>query len=289
MPKMEQKSSSRRFPTLLIATLLGIGGWWLWNSPSLENWRDQIFHYIDNRDIVTLEAHYTPEQIIESHRSEIFGTEKRTLQNTSLKYYPYLLLDIKYPELSKTREGILLWGMHDGEIVLNADTWEKTHGFKDCLECHANRSDFKIIQTLARRQNMVTVEDLQKELKVERDVLDSWVEQAKKKHLVIQKGNFLQLHFENPKMLVFPQTRINQHFVNKPRGDGQKMSRNYSRNQIIEMTKAAFGNDVKIREEQEIFLPVFSLEILNPDGSIKTTEWNALTGLRIIPHYLRPK
>jgi hypothetical protein len=267
--------------------LIGFGGWWIWNSAALDNWKDQLFHYVDNRDILTLEARFLPEQIIQSHQKEILGDDKRTLQNTVLKYYPYLWLEVKYPEASKTREGVLLWGLDDGEIVLQTETWEKSHGFKDCLECQASRSDFRILQSLSRHQGHMTVDELQKEFQVEREVLIHWIEEAKKKHLIVQKGNTLQLHFENPKLFVTPQTKINQHLVTKPRGEGQKVARNYSRNEIIDITKAAFGNDVKIRNEQEIFLPVYSFEVLNPDGSVKVSEWNALTGQRIIPHYLK--
>jgi hypothetical protein len=133
---------------------------------------------------------------------------------------------------------------------------------------------------------MIAIEELQKELQVERDILNAWIDGAKKKHLIVQKGNFLQLHFENPKLLVTPQTRIKQHLVSKPLGDGQKVPRAYSRSQILEMTQAAFGSEFKIRNEQEIFLPVYSLEILNPDGSVQVSEWNALTGKRIVPHYI---
>lgn len=286
MAKKEQQTSSSRFPMIILLVLLCGGGWWAWHSAALANWKDQVLHYIDNRDIVTLEARFLPEQIVESHKQELLGNEKRTLHHITLKYYPYLLLDVKYPEQSKTREGVLLWGLHDGEMVLNTETWQTTHGFKDCLECHATQTDFKILQALARRQGTISLEDLKKELHVERDVLNSWIDEAKNKHLIVQKDNFLQLHFENPKLLVTPQTKINQHLVSKPRGDGLKMARNYSRNQIIEITQAAFGNDFKIRNEQEVFLPVYSMEILNPDGSIKISEWNALTGQRILPHYL---
>jgi hypothetical protein len=286
MAKKEQKNSSRRLPLLIILALFASGGWWVWNSAALANWKDQVFQYVDNRDIVTLEARFLPEQVIEAHRQEIVGNDKRTLQNAVLKYYPYLLLDVKYPDQTKTHEGVLLWGLTNGEIVLNTETWETTHGFRDCLDCQATRADFKILQALARRQGSISIEELQKELHVEREVLNSWIEGSKRKHLIVQKGNLLHLHFENPKIFVTPQTKVKQHLVSKPLGDGEKVTRNYSHSQIIEMTKAAFGSDFKIRNEQEIFLPVYSLEILNPDGSVHISEWNALTGQRIMPHYL---
>lgn len=285
MAKKEQKISSRRFPLLILLLFIAGGGWWAWHSATFANWRDQVLQYVDNRDITTLETRFLPEQIIQAHRKELLD-DKRVLQNTVLKYYPYLLLDVKYLDHSKPREGVLLWGLADGEIVLNTQTWETTHGFRDCLDCDATRTDFKILYALAQRQGKMTIEELQKEMHIERDLLSSWIEETKKKHLIMQNGNLLQLHFENPKLLVTPQTKIQQHLVSKPLSDGQKVPRIYSRNQIIAITQTAFGNDFKIRNEQEIFLPVYSFEILNPDGSVQISEWNALTGQPIIPRYL---
>lgn len=287
MAKQEKtKASPRRLPLIGFFIALIMGGWWFWQSDTFSDWKDRAFQYIDNRDIVTLESRFLPEQILDAHRQELLGDDKRTLQHTLLKYYPYLLLDVKYTDDQKTREGVLLWGLQDGEMVLNTETWETTRGFRDCLECQATRQDFKIIQTLARRQGAMQIDDLQKELRLEKEVLDSWIEEVKRKHLVVQKGQLLQLHFESPRLLVTPQTRIKQHLVSKPLGAGQKASKTYSRSQIIAITQAAFGNDFKIRSEQEVFLPVYSLDILNPDGSIQVSEWNALTGQRIIPRYL---
>lgn len=286
MAKKEQRSTSKRIPLMIYFIVLGSCGWWLWQSDVFANWKDRILQYVDNRDIVTLEARYSPEQILESHREEILGNNKRTLQSTTLNYYPYLLLDVKYPEKSQTREGVLLWGLTDGEMVIHTDSWERTHGFRDCLECQAGRNDFKILYAIARHQGSILVDDLQKELHVEREVLATWLEGAKQKGLIIQKGNLLQLHFENPLLLVTPQTKIKHHLVSKPFSEGQKIARNYTHAQIVNITQAAFGNDFKIRSEQEIFLPVYKLEVLNPDGSLQFSEWNALTGQRIIPHYL---
>ncbi len=287
MAKKERELSfRRRLPSLIFIIFLAAGGWWAWQSDTWANWKDRILQYVDNRDIVTLEARFLPEQIVEAHRQELLDHDKRNLQSTTLKYYPYLLLDVKYPDDQKTREGVLLWGLADGEMVLNTESWETTHGFRDCLECQATRSDFKVLQALARRQGSLSTEELQKELRIEREVLNTWIEGAKQKHLIVQKGQLLQLHFENPKLLVTPQTKIKQHLVSKPLGDGQKMPRIYSRNQIMGTIQSAFGHEFKIRSEQEVFLPVYSLEILNPDGSVQVSEWNALTGQRIVPHYL---
>lgn len=281
MAKKETSESSYfRFPFILLILALAAGGWWLWDYS--DEWKSRLFSYIENGEILTLESKYTPEQIMEAHRKELLGNNgKRTFQEPVSKYYPYLLLDVKYTEDKKSREGFLLWSLTDGEMVLNTENWESTHGFKDCLECEATRTDFKILQALARHSGSLSVEDLQKDLHVDRELLDPWLESTKAKHLVVQKGNLVQLHFENPRLLVIPQTQIRQHLVSKPIQNGQRGARTFSRSQIVKIAKAAFGDDFTIRSEKEVFLPVYSLSVLNPDNSIHTSDWNAITGQKI--------
>jgi len=49
----------------------------------------------------------------------------------------------------------------------------------------------------------------------------------------------------------------------------------------VKTAKAAFGDDFAIRKTTEIFLPVYSIVVQNPDGSHMTTYWNALNGKNI--------
>lgn len=259
---------------------------WGWQSATVANWKDQIFHYVDNSDLVTLETNFTPEQITEANKVELFGKDKKTLKGVTLKYFPYLLLDVKYVDQSKTKEGVLLWGLVEGEMVISTDRWEMTHGFKDCLESNANRNDFKLIQSLAKKSGTASIEDIQKDLHIERETLMTWIDSAKQKHLIVQSGDILQLHFENPHLLISPQTKFKNSLVIKSPGEGQKVARNFGSGQIDAITMAAFGNETTIRSQKEIFLPVYSLEVTNADGSVQVSDWNALTGKRITPFYL---
>lgn len=263
---------------LIVLAAVAAGGWWLWNSDSGANWKDLIYSYVDNKDIVTLESKYTPQEIIDAHKGELVGKNKKEIQDPVTKYYPYLLMDVKYTEENRPREGAIIWGLTNGEIVINTATWETTHGFKDCLECDATSQDFKVIQALAKHGGFMTIDELQKDLKLEREYLDPMIDSAKRKHLIVQQGSVIKLHFENPRFIIQPQTIIKQQLVSKPSQTAEKVAKTYSRNQIITIAKAAFGNDFKIRSEKEIFLPVYTININNPDGSIYSTQWNALTG-----------
>lgn len=270
------ENSYKLLAGLILAGLLA----WLWMEKG-NDVQDSLFQYVENGDIVTLESRYTPEQLMDSHKQELIGNSQKSYREPIIKYYPYLLMEVKYTENKKSRAGLLLWGMADGEIVLNTDTWETTDGFKDCLECKAGRSDFLIVHALTKQGGSATVETLQKELNLEHDSLDSWLATALQKHLIVKKGNLVQLHFEHPKIISVPQTRIQQNLVSKPSLYAQRVAKNYGKSQITEIARTAFGSDFSIRSEKEVYLPVYRLEVQNPDGSIYATEWNALTGRKI--------
>jgi hypothetical protein len=270
-----------------IACVIAIAGglWYLWETnPGLH---DLFSQYVENGEILTLEARYTPEQIMNSHRNELITDNSYEYQSPELKFHPYVLMEVKYTQPDrKTKEGVILWSLVDGEMVLDTQTWEKTHGFEDAILANASREDFKILNALAKFKGKMTVDQMQKELHLEPETLTPWIDNARQKHLVVQKGGELQLHFQNPKILVSPQTKINQWLVTKPYSHAQRITKKYSSSQIQNTAKAAFGQDFMIRSVTEVFLPVYSIEVLNPDGSILTSFWNALNGQRIAPKYL---
>lgn len=269
---------------IVLVACLAIGGWWLWEN---QNFRQIVSEYVENGEILTLEARYTADQIMEAHRKELLVDDQHSFDAPELKFHPYVLLDVKYMQPDqKTREGVILWSLVDGEMVTNTETWDKTHGFEDAINANANRNDFKILNTLAKNNGSSTREQLQKQLNVEPEILDSWLANARQKQLIIQKGNDVQLHFQNPKILVAPQTKINQWLVTKQYSHAQRTPRKYSPAQIEKIAKAAFGPEFTIRGIQEVYLPVFSIEVINPDGSVLTTFWNALNGQRIHPSFL---
>lgn len=266
----------KRSLILLAALVLVIGGVWAWNNT-------QLFQYIQNGEILTFEAKFTPEEVLELHNKDILGAaHQRELRETKLKFYPYLLLEVKYPSANKTSsEGVQFWSLVDGEMVLNTKTWEKTHGFEDAINANASPEDVKVMQALAKNRIGMTLDQLQKALHVDGDQVSSWVESAREKHLVVQFGKEINLHFQNPKIPLTPHTEMSESIVTQPYAETTKVTRNYSRSQIERMARAAFGHDFTIRSVKEVFLPVYSIETVNPDGSVFTSFWNAINGNRI--------
>lgn len=274
----------RKLTIILSAVALLLGVAWYFNSQ--EHVAGFVQQYVENGEMTTLKAKYTADQIMESNRKDLLVDSQHLYREAGLKYHPYALMEVKYTQPDKkSREGMILWSLVDGEMVINTDSWDKTHGFEDAINANANRNDFKLMLALAKQRGASTLEQLQKELRIEKETLNAWTESASSKHLVVQKGNEVQLHFQEPKILVQPETKMGNLLVKKPYNHTQRISNKYSASQIQKIAKAAFGDDFSVRSSTEVFLPVYSIEVQNPDGSTFISYWNALTGQKLPSRY----
>jgi hypothetical protein len=268
----------------IISLLLIGGGFWSWTY--LPTFRAKVEDLLSASTFQTLEVRYSAESIMEAHRRDLLKDGEHVFLEPSLKFIPYLLMDVKYTRSQdKTGEGVILWGLVDGEMVINTSTWEKTHGFTDCIASNATRQEFKIINALAAKGGTWDREGLSKFLNIENNVLDAWIDNCRKKSLIVQNGNTYRLHLQNPKLQVIPETKLEHWLVTKPTKHAKRIQKRYRPAQIETIAKAAFGNDFAIRKTTEIFLPVYSIIVQNPDGSQMTSYWNALNGKQFTPPY----
>jgi hypothetical protein len=257
----------------------GIGSWWLWSYTPLG---ETVQSYVENGEFLTLEARYSAEQIMEAHRNELLPGDKYSFKEPTQKFYPYLFMEVKYPQINgKTKEGVILWSMVDGEMVLDAATWQTTHGFDDAINAGANQNDFLLLNTLAAHRGALIVSRLQSILGVDDHTMKQMLDSAIAKHLVIMRGNEAALHFQNPQFNVPPNTRMTQSLVTKPYDLAQRISKRYTQRQIERVEQAAFVAEFAVRSSRVVYLPVYSIEVLNPDGSVMTSYWNALTSQRL--------
>lgn len=268
------------FVTLALSGLI----LWAWaTNPEIRAWSQNI---ISPKKIQTLEIRYSVQNLMENHKKELLKDSKHTFLKPVLQFHPYLLMEVKYSKtLDRTGEGIILWSLIDGEMVINTHTWEKTHGFADCLQAHADKNDFKIINVLAHHGGAMDRNALSHYLNVEDNVLDNWIDSCRRKSLIVQKGTLFRLHLEEPKMRVLPETRLMQWLVTKPANNVHRISRKFNIYQIENLAKNAFGNDFAVRKATEVFLPVYNIIVQNPDGSQMTTYWNALNGKKLSQTY----
>jgi hypothetical protein len=254
----------------------------MWVNSSHPHFKHKIDAFLHTATISSLEIRYTAEQIMESHRKELLKSTRHEFLEPSLKFYPYLLLEVKYTlSPRKTRESIMLWDLTDGEMVLDTKQWEKTHGFADCINAHIDANEFRIIKSLAKNGGSADKETLAQSLRVEASLLETWIENCCRKKLIVQSGNRYRLHLENPKLKVSPATQLDRRLVTKPYQHSDRIPKRFSLTQIERISQAAFGLDFVIRNSTDLYLPVHCITVQNPDGSIHSSHWNALNGKRL--------
>ncbi len=152
----------------LLVALVGGGAWWSWNH--YDKLHEILGDYVEQGEFVTLEARYTPDQIIENHRRELLSDQSRQVQEPAMRFTPYVLMEIKYASPDKrTREGVILWSLTDGEMVIDTENWETTHGFEDALLADATRQDLRIMLALAKNQGSMSYDQLLREMRVEEE------------------------------------------------------------------------------------------------------------------------
>ena len=264
--------------------VLGLGAIFSWVY--FPGFRLKVEELVSAGTFQTLEVRYSAEAIMDAHRKDLLKDGEHVYLEPTLKFVPYLLMEVKYNRSrEKTGEGVILWGLVDGEMVISTNTWEKTHGFTDCIASNATRQEFKIINALASKGGTLDREGLSKFLNVENHILDSSIESCRNKSLIVQNGNTYRLHLQNPKLQVIPETRLEQWLVTKGTKRALRVKKRFRASQIENIARAAFGNDFAIRKTAEIFLPVYSITVQNPDGSQGTSYWNALNGKKISQPY----
>ena len=269
-----------RIALLLFLITLGLGGYWAVDR--FPNFSGKIEELLSPDSFQTLEVRYSAEGIMEAHKLELLSDNAHVFLEPTLKFVPYLLMDVKYIRSQDTTgEGVILWGLVDGEMVVNTSTWERTHGFTDCIAANATRQEFKIMNALAARGGAWDREGLSKFLNIENHILDSWIDSCRKKSLIVQTGNIYRLHLQNPRLMVIPETKLEHWLVTKPAKKAVRVKKRYRTAQIEAIAQAAFGGDFAIRKTKEIFLPVYSIVVQNPDGTQMTSHWNALNGKRL--------
>ncbi len=270
-----------------LLTLLTLGSacyglWWL--SETRPEVKTKVEEILNMGSFNTLEVRYTANQIMDANRRNLLKDNRHKYLEPSMKFYPYLLLEVKYTISDKrTKEGVILWDMYDGEMVLETKDWKKTHGFGDCISANTDRHEFRIINTLASKGGSADRETLTKTLHVENEVLDAWIESCRRKRLIVQSGNRYRLHLEKPLLQSIPNTKIDERLVTKAHRNTERVPSLYSLSQIEKIARAAFGTDFAIRKTIDLYLPVHCIVVQNPDGSIHTSHWNALNGKRMRP------
>jgi hypothetical protein len=177
----------------------------------------------------------------------------------------------------------MLWDLIDGELVLDTNSFDHTQGFADCITSQANADDFRILHMLTKK-GALSKEELSLELGTDAQVVCDHIENLRKRHLVIVANDVVRVHVESPLLKVEPLTSITRPFVQRKILHKDELRTVYTKSDVERLVKAAFGQDVAIRSSRPIFVPIYEIQVLNPDGSLRRTFWNAISGKELWKH-----
>ena len=279
--QFKRRSRMRFFSSLITLGVLGTTVWWVNDArPELKYKFIEIVH---TRTFQTLEARFTPKQIMDKERDYLLQGNGHQYGEPALKFHPYVLMEVKFTQNNfSTKEGLILWDLIDGEMVIDATTWEKTHGFADCIYVHADRRELGILNLLAQYGGSADRQMIMSAFNVEQSLIETWLERCLKKKLIVCYDGIYRIHLQEPKIPFLPLTQIDAPLVTKNCKHTERIPPHFSSSQIKRLAKATFGNDFAIRSAMDIFIPIYIITVENPDGSTHTTHWNALTGQRMV-------
>lgn len=272
----------KRLFVIIFLCAAAVGGWYLWQQQGsielpLKNVNIPFFE--QESSILTFEALTTADEIMQKNQKSLLKDANHTFGAATVQFLPFLLLDVKYTkEDKKTEEGRLLWSLENGELVLDTATFESTCGFSDFIRAKAKDEDFRILMILMRHGGSATKDAIIEESGIDPDFVFQRLDALRARHLIAVSGETVRIHLSNPHFKVHPVTKISHHIVTKKVSSATKLPQQFSRGDILHVARAAFGADFAIRSETLIYVPIFLIEVKNPDGSVYKTFWNGITG-----------
>jgi len=263
-----------------LALLVGAALYYGWNNQS--KIAERIPGLEKETTILTFEVPTSIGEVMRLHEKELLRGARYSFGKATVRYSPCLLFSVKYTrENSRTEESKLLFSLEDGEMFLDTRSAEQTRGFEDCLICHADTEDFKLLHVLQRKGGSISKEALAHELGLQSEQVFHRLDTLRRKHLVAIHGDMVRIHLPTPLLKVLPDTKMGPLLVSKTVLKENLLPENYSKGDVRRLMKAVFGADFAIKAEEVIYVPIFQVDIKNPDGSILKTFWSGLTGRRI--------
>lgn len=258
----------RLLSTIVTLGVISGGLWWV--NQQYPQAKEMVIDHIPTSQSLAFEPRFSTQKIQKDN--------KRLSQDhtpIAVKLAPYLMMDVKYTKNGKeTIESTVLWDMTDGEMVSDTKTWEKTHGYGDCIEAHATAGDFHIINQLSS-EGICDLKALKQNLP---STGGKWIDSALNKKLVVKMDTQIRLHMASPRFALEPATKLSFPLVVLSTKSTERLPKRFSTAQIQKTAEAAFGNDFAIRKVKEVYLPIYAASIHQGDQT-HTIFYNSMTGL----------
>lgn len=276
IPTKNSGGSKRSLVWLMVLGIAAAAGYWAYTHT--ERLQQYVLPSTKEESIDTFEALILPNDLL-TKQPHLLTTQGHSFGPVTLYFAPQLLLSVKYSHDSKSsKASTAVWDMIDGELVIDTNTFDHTQGFADCLASQAGADDFRILRTLTQSGGTLSKEAIIKELGGDDSAICERIENLKKRHLVIIANDVVRIHVESPLFKIEPSTLLTKPIVHRTTLYGNLLPTTFSKSDIETLVKAAFGQDLAIRNSRLVYIPTYEIQVNNPDGSVRKTYWNAISG-----------
>lgn len=273
---------------IVLYSAVSLGSVWLWeHNPSVRVWVDNhFFSYIDvkfdHSDDHVIANRFTVEHITNNGPGP--GTKLHTCK---VLYLPLLKMDVKYRGAIGTEEGIIVWDLVSGEMLMDLESWTYSHGLEDCLISDISHDAFLVLSSLSKkgkRRECTDVMGISKDTGLNYEFLDALLRDCTNLGLVVSKNNGYALHIQNPRL---PDSPLSSSYQNLPSSWTTTQSRitrdtkiksTYTVEMVQQFAMKIFGPNFIIKRSSIVYLPLFLIQYNAPDGSLHTTYYNAFSG-----------
>lgn len=267
----------RLFSTCSTLALLGFGGF-----AALEyhpEWKTSLTSLL-NSPTLALTPKYDLQHALNAIEPTLRSQQYILAQQTKTEYLPLAILSIKYPtsSYSTTKEGIEIWDLFQGEMVLHANVWDLSHGFSDCLTQLVTADEFSILLVLSQQNGALSLNTLARKLALEPEHLEKTLQNCTRKHLVLEKDGSYKIHMHKPLLHISPETVIHSPLTTEKKSITNKLPKKYSVNKIGKIAETCFGPGFHIKEKTEVCLPIYVFTIKSADGSLSQRYFNSFNG-----------
>ncbi|WP_213318779.1 hypothetical protein [Chlamydiifrater volucris] len=238
---------------------------------------------IGSEQIFIIERSYSPEQVIENLK---YKNQDLYLEQC---FFPYVLLKARYQKEVPSRsgdyeilEGVLLWSLVNGEVVLDTETWNCSQGFRECLISKADRHDMLIMQTLISMGGSMNREQLIERLASKNFHVAKSIKSCHRKKLIFVQGDRVGIPFRKFQPLTNCMTTMNRSLVSlmKPKGSIM-IAEKHSEDDIRSLASKVFGKNFYVIDTKKVFVPAYRITTKGTDGSQRTEFINAINGRKL--------
>ncbi|MCK5787866.1 MAG: hypothetical protein KAH32_02615 [Chlamydiia bacterium] len=175
-------------------------------------------------------------------------------------YYPHLLVYVRHFDANKTPHDLVqIWDMSDCEIVLNTETWQKTHGIEDLNASCRQENAYRIAEALSRA-GKATTKELSDSTGIPTQKIYQAMSSDKNSRVFINNKNIMSMSIPHSSLPEVPHTisRSNKSFntAQTTISSSNLRAKEYTQKDIIRLfSYKIFGDRILYLKSKLVYIP----------------------------------